>query len=376
MPKLAPPLMPAVSRPNLNQNSIPIVKQNNSQKIADEKFLRAERAFAEKDYAAAVPIYNELLEAGISPGSMLYRLGMIANEFGQFESAYSFHCKAIAVEPNLARRITPAEYRHHHVFCRSKYEEEYVAACPVCESENHAPMQVINCLPLASYHPAYHPIRRWSQCGDCGHGFSNPRPTPAAMDEAASDPPPAHLTQFSYDQMTVKSDILHDLWTRKPGGTLLDVGTANGTTASVALDFGFSVVGVDIHSGYAKQVAAMGVEFVEADISTANLGGRTFDVILMGDVIEHVVGAKSTIENVKRLLNPGGLLWLSTPNYEGAWTRAMKTADAMWMEGEHIHYFSLRSLKRLLSDCGLNVIDYRLSKRYVGCAEIIAESRE
>ena len=369
MPKLAAPLMPAT-----RLNSIPVVKQNDNQKIADEKFLRAERAFAEKEYAAAVPIYNELLEAGISPGSMLYRLGMIANEFGQFESAYSFHCKAIAAEPRFARRITPPEYRHHDVVCRDHYEEEYVAACPVCQSGNHAPMQVINCLPLASYHPAYHPVRRWSQCRECGHGFANPRPTLAAMNEASLDPPPAHLTQFSYDQMTVKSDILHALWTRKPGGTLLDVGTANGTTASVALDFGFSVVGMDIHSGYAKQVADMGVEFIEADVTTCELGGRTFDVILMGDVIEHVVDAKATIENVKRLLNPGGLLWLSTPNYEGAWTRAMKAADPMWMEGEHIHYFSLRSLKRLLSDCGLNVVDYRLSKRYVGCAEIIAEA--
>ncbi len=369
MPKLAAPLMPRASRPN----PLPAPPKNDHQKIADEKFLRAERAFAEKDYAAAVPLYNELLEAGISPGSMLYRLGMIANAFGQYESAYAFHCKAIAVEPNFARRITPPEDRHHNVVCRSHYDEEYVAACPVCAGENHAPMQVVNCLPLASYHPAYHPVRRWSQCRECEHGFANPRPAPAAMHEAASDPPPAHLTQFSYEQMTAKSDILHALWTRRPGGMLLDVGTANGTTASVAQDFGYTALGIDIHSGYAQQVTDMGVAFLEADIATSDLGGQKFDVILMGDVIEHVVDAKAALENVKRLLTPGGLLWLSTPNYEGAWTRALKTADPMWMEGEHIHYFSLRSLKRLLADIGLMVVDYRLSKRYLGCAEIIAE---
>jgi 2-polyprenyl-3-methyl-5-hydroxy-6-metoxy-1,4-benzoquinol methylase len=348
-------------------------RQPVSQTAADEIFARAERAFAKSDYATASPLYSSLLEKGVSPGLMLYRLAMIANYVEKYDTAYEFHCEAIKADPHLAHIITSQEFAHYNVLCRAKYDTEEIPFCPICGSAKQKPMMVVNSLPLAYYHPAYHPIRRLVQCEECGHGWANPRPTLTAMLEASADPPPGHLMGFSYEQMTVKSDILHELWARKPGGDLLDIGTANGTTASVAQDFGYRVTAMDIHSGYADLVRGMGIEFIEADITNCNLGNRTFDVIMMGDVIEHVVDVKGTIANVKALLKPGGLFWLSTPNYEGAWTRAVKSADAMWMEGEHIHSFSLRSLKRLMHDCGLTVTDYRLSKRYVGCAEIIVE---
>ena len=44
----------------------------------------------------------------------------------------------------------------------------------------------------------------------------------------------------------------------------------------------------------------------------------------------------------------------------------------MWRVAEHLQYFSRDSLGRLLTDHGLEAVDYRLSERYVGCGETTA----
>jgi SAM-dependent methyltransferase len=245
----------------------------------------------------------------------------------------------------------------------------------VCGGNRQAPMMVVNCLPFNHYHPAIHPVRRWVRCLDCGHGFANPRPGPAALRQAYNDPPPAHLVAFPYDRLVAASDIVHALWQRHHGGAFLDVGVGNGALAGVAVDYGYQVCGMDVHPAYADAVRRLGVEFLQGDAATFDFGDRRFDVVAMGDVIEHLPDPRQLMRQVTSLLKPGGLIWLSTPNYEGVWTRGMRERDAMWMEGEHLQLFSLRSLRRLVEDHGLNQVDYRLSKRYVGCAEVMIEAK-
>ena len=109
------------------------------------------------------------------------------------------------------------------------------------------------------------------------------------------------------------------------------------------------------------------------DICTYDFAGRQFDVVVLGDVIEHVTEPRLALARVAALLTPKGLLWLSTPDHEGVWTRMMGDADPMWLEGEHMQFFCQRSLRRLLVEQNLDVVDYRLSKRFKGCMEIIAE---
>jgi tetratricopeptide (TPR) repeat protein len=341
--------------------------------VANELLQRAEKAFQAGRFDDAAPLYRCLLHARFQPGVMLYRLAMIANGQGDFASAWDLHLQAVAVDAALAARITPPESPHHGVVCRPQYDLEEVAACPVCGGTAQAPMMVVNCLPFSHYHPSIHPVRRWVRCTACGHGFANPRPGPAALRQAYQDPPPAHLLAWTYERLTTFSDIVHVLWQRRPGGSLLDVGAGNGALAGVAMDYGYRVCGIDVHPAYADRVRRLGAEFLCGDVCTFDFGDRTFDVITLGDVIEHLADPRRLMHRVTSLLKPDGVLWLSTPNYEGVWTRSMREKDAMWMEGEHLQLFCLASLNRLLRDQGLAVVDYQLSKRFVGCAEVIIQ---
>src|SRR5262249_51874430 len=157
----------------------------------------------------------------------------------------------------------------------------------------------------------------------------------------------------------------------RPGGDFLDVGVGNGGLAGVAMDYGYRVCGLDVHPAYAEHVRRLGAEFLLGDVSTYDFGDRRFDGIALGDVIEHLAEPRVVMTKVAALLKPDGMIWLSTPNYEGVWTRALREKDAMWMEGEHLQLFCLRSLARLVQDQGFAIVDYRLSKRFVGCAEVM-----
>src|SRR5262249_49286570 len=208
------------------------------------------------------------------------------------------------------------------------------------------------------------------------HGFANPRPTAAAYQKAFEDPPPAHLVKLDYGQIVTYSTILRRLQPRRAGDAFLDVGAGNGALAGVAVDFGYRVTALDVHPWYDTSVRRFGAEFLLGDVSTYDFAGRRFDVIAMGDVIEHVAEPHRVLSNLLPALAPGGLIWLSTPNYEGAWTRCLREQDSMWMEGEHLQFFSLRSLRRLLADHGLRITDFWHSNRYVGCVEaVIARDR-
>jgi glycosyltransferase involved in cell wall biosynthesis/SAM-dependent methyltransferase len=343
--------------------------------VAAELFRRAERSFQAGHHADAAVLYRPLLHAGVRPGVVLYRLAMIANSQGDYAAAWDMHRRALLTDPALAAQITPADCPHHHIVCHRPFDEEAVPRCPVCGSTEQNPMMVVNCLPFTHYHPSINPVRRWVRCSTCGHGFANPRPSPAALREAYRDPPPAHLLAWNYERLTLWSDIVHDLWRHRPTGDFLDVGVANGALAGVAQDFGYRVCGLDVHPAYADAVRRLGVEFVLGDICTHDFGCRRFDVVALGDVIEHVAEPRTALARVAALLKADGLVWLSTPNYEGVWTRALRERDAMWLEGEHLQYFCLRSLRRLADEVGLEVVDYRLSKRFVGCAEVILRPR-
>jgi tetratricopeptide (TPR) repeat protein/SAM-dependent methyltransferase len=341
--------------------------------IANELFQRAEKAFRTANYADAAALYRCLLHARFQPGVMHYRLAMVANVQGDFAGAWELHLQAIAIDPALSSQITPPESPHHHIVCRPTYDIEEVAACPVCGGTSQAAMMVVNCLSFNHYHPSLHPVRRWVRCVTCGHGFANPRPGPAALRQAYEDPPPAHLLSWTYDRLTLFSDIVHDLWQRLPGGSLLDVGAGNGALAGVAVDYGYRVCALDVHPAYADHVRRLGVEFLLGDVSSYDFGSRRLDVITLGDVIEHLAEPSQLMKKLASVLKPDGLIWLSTPNYEGVWTRSMREQDAMWMEGEHLQLFCLASLRRLLADHGLAIVDYRLSKRFVGCAEVVIQ---
>ena len=341
--------------------------------VAQELYQRAEKALEAGRHADAAVDYRSLLHAGFLPGVMRYRLAQVAGRQGDHATAWNLHQQALAVDPALAARITPPACPHHGMVCDRAYATEEVPLCPVCGGASQEPLRVVNCLTHAHLPPSLHPIRRWVRCPACRHAFANPRPTEAALGEVRDAPvrPQLRVLGF-YGRLPAWSDTVHDLWERHPGGDFLDVGVGSGGLAGVAREFGYRVCGLDILPAFAAPVGRLGVEFLQGDVATYDFGNRRFDVIALDDLLQHLADPRAALARLVSLLLVDGLVWLSTPNYTGAWARSQEDRDPLWTAAEHLHYFCTDSLTRLLHDLGLEIIDYRLSKRLPGRVEVLA----
>ncbi len=101
---------------------------------------------------------------------------------------------------------------------------------------------------------------------------------------------------------------------------------------------------------------------------------RPFDVISLADVLEHMPFPRAALIQVRQLMNPGGLLFVSLPNLDCFNWQALdrEGKNPYWAELEHIHNFGRVRLQALLREVGFEPVSYAVSERYVLGMEILA----
>jgi 2-polyprenyl-3-methyl-5-hydroxy-6-metoxy-1,4-benzoquinol methylase len=101
------------------------------------------------------------------------------------------------------------------------------------------------------------------------------------------------------------------------GKTMLEVGCALGYGIDVFEDFGYDIYGIDI-SKYAVDRAASKSgtpdHFAVADAQLPNPFGRTFDLVVSFQVVEHLPDERAGVRCLAEAVAPGGHLVLATPN--------------------------------------------------------------
>jgi SAM-dependent methyltransferase len=106
-----------------------------------------------------------------------------------------------------------------------------------------------------------------------------------------------------------------------PGTRALDIGTGTGANLRLLRELGLGeVVGVDASPEAIRYCAAKGLGPVRfGDICALPLEDGTFDLVLATDVIEHVDDDGKALEEIRRVLRPGGRLLLTVPAFPSLW---------------------------------------------------------
>ncbi len=90
-------------------------------------------------------------------------------------------------------------------------------------------------------------------------------------------------------------------------------------------------------------------------LSDAHFRDAEFDVATMSDVIEHLADPQAELHEINRVLKPGGLLYVVTPNIASITARLMRSH--WWgLRPAHLYYFSPRTLRDLLKRTGFDVV--------------------
>jgi SAM-dependent methyltransferase len=164
-------------------------------------------------------------------------------------------------------------------------------------------------------------------------------------------------------------DIMDHLARYCSGGTLLDIGCNVGVLVDEANRRGFRAVGLDLN----PDAVAYGVEHFRADLRcepVQNHEGRaSYDAIVMNHTIEHIHDLRDLLQHVRRLLKPDGIFLALCPNAEGGIPRLLHLLNQrksgrgsawLWygyLPEEHVWQFGPRSLRRVLDECGMEVLD-------------------
>lgn len=140
------------------------------------------------------------------------------------------------------------------------------------------------------------------------------RPAKAPIDRfLAQNPFPHPLTLgFFYRE---KMRAIHQIAPDLPLQHILEVGGGqSGLTAMLYPQA--QITNIDLNPDYAKVACNQQerVQFVCGDATALPFGDRTFDAVTMFDLLEHVPDDRLAISEALRVLRPGGVLLISTPN--------------------------------------------------------------
>jgi 2-polyprenyl-6-hydroxyphenyl methylase/3-demethylubiquinone-9 3-methyltransferase len=150
------------------------------------------------------------------------------------------------------------------------------------------------------------------------------------------------------------------------GRTAIDVGCGAGLLTEPLARLGAAVTGVDAapeNVGAARAHAAasgLSIDYVAGGIE--DLAGRSFDLVVSMEVIEHVSDPAAFVAGLAGALAPGGLMILSTPNRTPLSRLAMITigeGSGAIPKGTHdwSRFLNPEELEALLTEAGLRVTD-------------------
>jgi SAM-dependent methyltransferase len=188
-------------------------------------------------------------------------------------------------------------------------------------------------------------------CLDCG--FIRARDNPTEDDLKNFYSRYFYETDFKIDVLTLKryQNILDQIEPVRKTNRILDFGCGTGLFLEVARERGWDVVGVEISELAIQHLKKKNIPCLTADNS------QPFDAVICIEVIEHVANPRQTIEWFAKMIRPGGYLYLTTPNIT-TFSLAWMKRDYLITYPEHLSYFTVGSMKRMLSDY-FNVVDIR-----------------
>jgi len=146
------------------------------------------------------------------------------------------------------------------------------------------------------------------------------------------------------------------------GRRLLDVGAADGLLSRQLTERGWRVTAIEGDPALAQAGARHCERMITANLDREiPVGEGPFDVIVYGDVLEHLVDPLRVLVELDRSLGAGGFVIISVPNVAHLWIRLLLLVgrfdylDRGILDHSHLRFFTERSLRAMLADAGLSV---------------------
>ena len=228
----------------------------------------------------------------------------------------------------------------------------YITTCPVGCSSTLQPTAILL---------TEGPLLRCTACGQLASSCSVEAHA-ASLDKwntyAGTDPDARSVERYRTVVTRRLDGVLALLGKGNSAPKLLDVGCSSGALLAVARSMGFEVRGVEPAPDAAQSAQRAGFEVIQGLLHEAAYADGAFDACVMFEILEHVNEPLALMRECARVLRPGGVLVVNTPN-AASWTaRAMQARWAgfsLMAMGGHASFFNPASLTLLAERSGFGV---------------------
>lgn len=189
--------------------------------------------------------------------------------------------------------------------------------CPICQSNN------VSSLDFGGYR---YQGKEFDlvKCFDCRLMFLSPMPDEAFLTQLYQEEEyfekdygggvNVNYKESYFFNLKKYKEIINRIKKYKKDGYLLEIGCAGGYFLKTAQEAGFKVEGIEVSS----HLADFGRKELKLDIKTGkiedfDLPKNFYDVIYLGDVLEHIYSINDFMQKVNRILKPDGLLYIDLP---------------------------------------------------------------
>ncbi len=221
--------------------------------------------------------------------------------------------------------------------------------CPVCGG--------------SSFMPRWTSPSLFVRCRSCGLVYQNPQPVQDELSHRYDD------EYFEYEQDNADNFFnLMKLGLRDIGfeslidgneHSFLDVGCATGMLPEYMKNMGYREQGVEVcgpAAAYGRE--KRGVNIFTGTLEEAAFSDSSFSIVHCSHLIEHLTDPGGFVAEVYRILSPGGLFLITTPDISGFQARFF---GHRWRSAidDHMVLFSAKTLKLLLKRGGFHILRRR-----------------
>lgn len=208
------------------------------------------------------------------------------------------------------------------------------------------------------------------KCAKCGLLRQNPRPTRHIIGryypEEYKPFADTRIKDASFKVHIAKMGIEYGLRRRvqliarhQPDGMLLEVGCATGLFLDAAQRLGaWQVQGIEPSAQsaeYARQT--YGLDVITSSYEDTHLESQRYDVVTMWDVLEHLHEPVAAVQDVARILKPGGIFVIKVPHFESLATRFFGRYWAGLDAPRHLYVFPKSLLEGMLQQASFEILE-------------------
>ncbi len=128
-------------------------------------------------------------------------------------------------------------------------------------------------------------------------------------------------TELSDNFVFQRSRLAYFEAAKRIGGRVLEIGTGSGYGVEIIAPHATHFTTIDKHTPPQGVIRGESVEFRECNVPPLPFEDNSFDCVISFQVIEHIKDDRTFVAEVMRVLRPGGLFVVSTPNISMSLTR-------------------------------------------------------